>query len=309
MTTASYLSSDGTTKTAKHGDEALTSLVRSQQLILDIHHQIAQRFMSAGVGADQMQAERTLKILFGTKDVDLAIFPPPFDADAPTNDPETMVVGVKSAVSSIAKNRSNNFGASRGDATLLHETHPEQVVGHLQVIMLREVDRVAAKENQMRWVDCAASLLALEHYAKAGNRRRATDPHQNFEDVTLLIVDPAHPRDGVKVYESNDDLIADGWFTAEALERAGVDIADHTLGGIATRLLARHRERFPHRHPCAGPSAATTRVPSRYPRSSTPGSGLVGIVGVSVLAGLVGTAWLRGQPIPRRRFGPAGTFF
>jgi hypothetical protein len=224
------------------GAAALTSLIRSQNPIRRVHAHIAEMLYDSGlVAAERIQFERALPTPFDGKDEDVVVIPRGCDKALGE---QVLAIGVKSQLTSVGKNQKNNFASVRNEATDFHETFPAQVVGHVHLMVLNEVDNRSAKRNKLVWAPAPQLARHISWFAKINGRSSASGPHQHMERVGLLLVDfaPETPR----IYRSVEELVADGWVSRAEVEQYSLDLDGMLFDeGFIVDLLAEHERRFP----------------------------------------------------------------
>jgi hypothetical protein len=224
--------------------KALESLVRSQSLIKPLHHLVASAFFKAGVPLQRMLYERKLETNYDGKDVDLAI-----DTNGTwASGEEIIAVGCKSQIASIGKNLKNNFDAVRSEITNYHEKFANQVVGMVNIVMLREIDDEALKDNRLAWKDTGDYVeKQIRWYMQTNGRTGNNGKDQYAERMALVIVDPAPTGGGKpKVYTNVKDLIRDGFLDEEKATQGPhpLSLNKLTFEHFADDLIAVHRQRF-----------------------------------------------------------------
>lgn len=229
-------------KVGVNGAATLTSLIRSQALIKVVHTHVANRFHhEACVPEDRIYFECTLPTPFDGKREDVALFP---RGCALVPNEEVVAIGVRSQIQSVGKNLKNNFSATRNDATDFHETYPAQVVAHVQVLALSEVNTKKAAYNVLKWDKSPNIARTISWYGKISGRKSETDAPQHTERVGLIIVD-LEPETPI-LYWTLDALKQDKWITDEECRHHKLDLAKLLYDNTFTQDVLRvHASRFP----------------------------------------------------------------
>ena len=229
-------------KTGANGGTTLTSLIRSQTLIKNIHKHVANRFHSeAGVPVEKIYFECKLPTPFDGKDEDVALVP---SGRSLTLGADVVAIGVRSQIQSVGKNLKNNFSATRNDATDFHEVHPAQVVAHVQVLSLSEVNTEKAASNVLAWGKSPNIARTISWYRKISGRKSEMAPHQHTERVGLIIVDLA--PDKPVLYWTLNALEQDKWITVEERRKYNLDLTGLLYDETFTAdVLQVHASRFP----------------------------------------------------------------
>lgn len=196
------------------GTKGKESMIRSSQLINLIHDAVKFELLRYGVAAEQIyphfkesKPEIKLAGLLKQKDQDICVVPngirkvpltitwgpmafqqksDPYGYEYSNN---TLVINVRSQMSSVAKNTDTLFERTFAEALNLHMRYPNMVLGEVYLIPIHEYDdgevakhRVAFKRN----------LTDVEKYISffdsINGRKLGGEPYM-YERCTLLVVD------------------------------------------------------------------------------------------------------------------------
>lgn len=147
---------------------------------------------------------------------------------------QSLVINVRSQMSSLGKNYDTLFERTVAEAQNLHMRYPDIVLGEVYLIPVREYDNVSAGARQVAFSD---KTTDIENYISffCSINARTYDTGENaelvntrsaykYERCALLIVDfnGEHP----KLYNNSEELRRDGLISEDfALEYADVSFA------------------------------------------------------------------------------------
>jgi len=233
ITTATF---DG--KVCSSGLEAKTALIRSEQLIQKIHEEVkvsldaklrAEGFRGYQIHPPIGQPSPELDVwgFLKKKKQDIVVL---FDNPVPeriTEGPlidkidklgkatteKSIVIGVRSQLSSIDKNFDTLMERAFAEAMNLHFRHPRLVVGEVYMLIVREYDDQAMKENRVEFKDRYTNVekfISIFNGISHRECNECTDPHSfyKYEATALLLVD--FSQNPVKLYTTIEELKADG---------------------------------------------------------------------------------------------------
>jgi hypothetical protein len=235
ITTATVHGSPVNTKGEPYGNgqKAKEALIRSQALINHLHEFIKQELVNHHVNPAKIfppigKTKPELKItgLLKQKDQDVCVQPdniPPkvekinwgplayekvtckFGRELTE---QTLVINIRSQMSSLAKNADTLFERTFAEALNLHSLNPKLCLGEVYLIPVREYDDAAMLKNQVAF---KKSTTNIEKYVSFFNfingRLDPTKEHHKYERCALLIVDFSTPTP--KLYNTTDELKAD----------------------------------------------------------------------------------------------------
>lgn len=254
-------------KRFKNGVEAKQALIRSQTLILRIHEVVktdlvdkieATRSHSIHPPLGKSKPELKISGFIKAKDQDLVML---FDgdearretiADGPLKgdiDPvgrqqseRAVVVGVRSQMSSVAKNFDTLMERAFAETLNLRLRLPGLVMGEVYILPIVEYDDVAMRTNRVAW---KKKPIPVEKFIRTftGITGRAaenvTDELYKYERTALVLADfrPETPR----VFLTLEELKSAGAVSADF----EADFAKLSPQDFARDLLAIHRQRHP----------------------------------------------------------------
>lgn len=229
-----------------NGQEAKEALIRSQNLILKIHEVVKVSLLDElsryrtdfsifpPIGA--RSPEMTVYGLLKGKRQDVVVM---FD-DIPDNgvhisegpltgsyDPvghekaeKSIVIGVRSQLSSIAKNFDTLMERSFAETLNLRLRLPNLVMGDVYLIPVVEYDDVLMKRNQVGW---KRDTIAIDKFistflAISGRSSRKSDPEiYKYERVALVVVD--FRQNSPKIFLTTDELKQGGFVSHDFSKR------------------------------------------------------------------------------------------
>lgn len=255
VTQQEYVNKAGDTVRCRDGAAALRAVIRSGAPIQKIHNQVAEQMHATGeVAAHRIAFEKRLPTALEGKNIDVSIIPEgcehalnlPLHGNAKERlTRQVIAIGVKSQLASSSKNQANNFAGVRSDPTELHELSPAQVVGHVQLIAVHEIDSRKAAEGTLTWRKTPNLARTLSWFMKANGRARTTGPHQHLERAGVILADLK--SETPHMYTSITELVADGLISRSERDRYSLDLEGMLFDStFAKDILRIHAERFPN---------------------------------------------------------------
>ena len=196
------------------GSQGKESIIRSSELIELIHDSVKSEFISKGVNPNNIYPhlnERTpeLKIagFLKQKDQDICIIPSgipkkrteitwgplafehKIDIYGEEFSTNTLIINVRSQMSSLAKNSDTLFERTFAEALNLHMRYPNIVLGEVYMIPVHEYDDSAVKEKQVAFKKQQTNLKKYISFFNSINNRKLNGPTYSYERCALLIVD------------------------------------------------------------------------------------------------------------------------
>lgn len=207
------------------GVEGRTSLIRSQKLIMNIHDAVKASFIKDGVEPNlifprlgRSSPELKLKGMYGSKDHDVCVLPrnakpwlDGMDKYGKDYTEQIIVVGVRSQMSSLMKNKKTMFQNNQAEVLSMHLRCPMMVMGEVFMIPTRPYCSEAMKEREIKYLDRPKNVQKyINDFQSFNDRLSVSDQSQaeRYERACLLIVD--FSQSPVKLYTSHDELFADG---------------------------------------------------------------------------------------------------
>jgi hypothetical protein len=129
----------------------------------------------------------------------------PYGFDFSTN---TLVINVRSQMSSLAKNADTLFERTFAEALNLHMRYPNMVLGEVYLIPVYEYDDTEAAKHQVAFKNKHVNVEKYITFFDAINKRQKVEETYKYERCTLLVVD--FRPDSPKLYRNSDELKKDG---------------------------------------------------------------------------------------------------
>ena len=123
----------------------------------------------------------------------------------------SIVIGVRSQLSSIAKNFDTLMERTFAETINLRFRHPRLVMGEVYLLAVKDYDEQLMKENQVGW---RGEYTDVEKFISIFNSMSGRDDFQDmnnfykYERCLLLLVD--FSLDPPKIYETIEELRIDG---------------------------------------------------------------------------------------------------
>lgn len=201
------------------GAKGKESMIRSSQLINLIHDAVKKDFIDAGVNPSNIyphfgDTKPELKIagFLKQKDQDVCIVPSnirkvpttinwgPLAFESKTDDygydysTNSLVINIRSQMSSLAKNSDTLFERTFAEAHNLHRRYPEIVLGEVYLIPVHEYNDDLVKRNVVGFKNKQTNLEKYISFFNAINGRRSDGEDSAYERCALLIVDFNRPQ-------------------------------------------------------------------------------------------------------------------
>jgi len=203
----------------RDGVKGKESAIRSKFLINLIHEAVKYEFIEKGINPDNIyppfgatKPEIKMAGFLKQKDQDICIVPnkitknsttidwgplafekkhDPYGMDYSTN---SLVINVRSQMSSLSKNSDTLFERTFAEAHNLHLRYPEIVLGEVYLIPLYEYDDNLVKENKVGFKSKQTNVEKYISFFNAINNRQSGGDSFAYERCALLIVDFDQPQ-------------------------------------------------------------------------------------------------------------------
>ncbi len=229
----------------ENGQKAKEALIRSSQLIYQLHEHTKDQFVELGVPPSRIvptlgasSPELRIEGFLKAKAQDVCILP---DGAARMSADErlarTICVNVRSQLSSLAKNFDTLYERTFAEALNLHLAFPSMVLGEVYLIPTHEYDDVAMVANRVGFKAASNVAKYVRAFAAINDRDTQDGDEYKYERVNLIIAD--FRQLPVRVYRNTADLRADGLLSASFA--ANPDLWD---GTFAFDLTRQHDLRF-----------------------------------------------------------------
>lgn len=196
------------------GTKGKESMIRSSQLINLIHDAVKYELLAHGIAFNQIyphfgetKPEIKLAGFLKQKDQDICVVPrgvkkqpllinwgpmafqkkhDPYGFEYSDN---TLVINVRSQMSSLAKNSDTLFERTFAEAQNLHMRYPNMVLGEVYLIPINEYDDVEVSNHRVAFKRNITDVEKYISFFDSINDRRLGDESYLYERCTLLVVD------------------------------------------------------------------------------------------------------------------------
>lgn len=245
------------------GNKAKTAMIRSSKPILNIHEAVKYELMNRGLNQklffppiNVRSPELKLAGALKQKDQDVCVIPNKINREKEelkgglldkTIDEygydfteKTLVINVRSQISSIQKNFYTLFERTYAEAQNLHERCPNMVLGEVYLLAIPEYDDTAFGNNLIAYKPLNQNIV--EKYIKSFNaisqRVSIQGNYYKYESTCLLIVD--FRQQTPKIYNSTQELIDDGLLPKNTISNYN----NLTWNNFFTKLINIYDTRF-----------------------------------------------------------------
>lgn len=245
------------------GAKGKESVIRSSALIQLIHDAVKYELIENGVKKDNIYphfgfSKPELKIagFLKQKDQDICVVPSnicqtktpitwgplgfenkidPYGFDYSTN---TLVINVRSQMSSLAKNCDTLFERTFAEAQNLHQRYPNIVLGDVYLIPVYEYDDNLVKSKQVGFKSKHVNIEKYISFFNAINHRQVGGEDYAYERCALLIVD--FSKDVPFLYNDSYELKSAGFIS----KNFGIEYSTLNFKDFARDILKVYEERF-----------------------------------------------------------------
>ncbi len=244
------------------GVKGKESMIRSSQLINLIHDAVKYELIQQRIAPSQImpnfgQTKPEIKLagFLKQKDQDVCVVPfnikkspltinwgpmafqqkrDPYGFDYSNN---TLVINVRSQMSSLAKNADTLFERTFAEAQNLHMRYPNMVLGEVYLIPIHEYDDEQVKYNGVAFKEHQTDVEKYISFFNSVNNRKIGEPDYKYERCALLVVDFSQKQP--KLYRNSDELKKDHIISSSfAIEYATLAF-DHFVNDLLTIYKAR----------------------------------------------------------------------
>lgn len=215
------------------GSEGKQSIIRSSTLINLIHDAIKYELINHGINPiniyphfEETKPEIKLAGFLKQKDQDVCVVPSnikktpqiinwgpmkflnkkdPYGYEYSTN---TLVINVRSQMSSLAKNADTLFERTFAEALNLHMRYPDIVLGEVYLIPVYEYDDVAVSKYEVCFKQHQTDIEKYISFFNSINNRQIEDSSYMYERCALLVVDFSKRRP--QLYRNSAELKSAG---------------------------------------------------------------------------------------------------
>lgn len=249
---------------ATDGAKGKTSIIRSSGLINLIHDAVKHDLIEQGVDPNQVfprlgatKPEMKIAGFLKQKDQDVCVAPKNirrnprkitwgplanenvtdlYGEDYTNN---TLVINVRSQMSSIAKNTDTLFERTFAEALNLHMMYPELVLGEVYLIPLFEYDEATMDDRIISFKGHKTNVAKyISFFTAVNDRSSSEDELYKYERCALLIVDfrPEQPI----LFRTTAQLIEAGFLPGNF----PIELANLSFDSFAKDILQMYKSRF-----------------------------------------------------------------
>ncbi len=245
------------------GTSGKESIIRSSDLINLIHDAVKFEFISFGINPNNIfphfkksKPEIKLAGFLKQKKQDICIIPSGIEKkktpitwgplafqnkedkygyDFSTN---TLVINVRSQMSSLSKNADTLFERTYAEAHNLHMRYPEIVLGEVYLIPVNEYDNELVKQNKVGFKKNQTDLERYISFFNSINNRKLRDDSYKYERCALLIVD--FNKTKPKLFKNSEELK----YTKLISDSFNIEYAELGFESFAKDILEVYAERY-----------------------------------------------------------------
>lgn len=156
---------------------------------------------------------------------------------------KTLIVNVRSQLSSLAKNTDTLFERTFAEALNLHMKYPKAVLGDVYLIPVREYDDDSAKRNIVAFKKKKTKIEQyISFFYSISNRRNTSSDLFKYERCALLVVDFC--RETPFLYSTLEELKRDGLVST----KFNVDYSKINFINFSKDILQEYKNRFGTNH-------------------------------------------------------------
>lgn len=245
------------------GAKGKESIIRSSSLINLIHDAVKYELIQNGVNPNNVfpkfretRPEIKLAGFLKQKDQDICVVPSKITKSSitvdwgpmalkETTDPygfeystNTLVINVRSQMSSIAKNSDTLFERTFAEAQNLHMRYPDIVLGEVYLIPLYEYDDSAVNNHEVAFKKNRTDIEKYISFFNSINNRKKGGNSYSYERCALLIVDFSKSKP--VLFNSSKELIDAGILD----KNFGIEYSTLSFNNFADDILSIYGERY-----------------------------------------------------------------
>ncbi len=247
----------------ERGSDGKTSAIRSSYLINLIHDAVKFELIKNGVDPQKIyphlgetRPEIKLAGFLKQKDQDVCVVPDnitkiksiinwgpmafqnKWDKYGQDYTNNTLVINVRSQMSSLAKNADTLFERTFAEALNLHMKYPELVLGEVYLIPVHEYDDAEVSKHNVAFKTNKTNVEKYISFFDSINNREIGDEFYKYERCALLIVD--FNQEQPRLFKNNQELIDAGIISQDF----GIDYSTLSFNGFVEDLLSIYSNRF-----------------------------------------------------------------
>lgn len=245
------------------GADGKKHLIQSSALINLIHEAVKKGLIDAGVNPMNIyphfgDTKPELKIAgyLKQKDQDVCVVPSNIKKSPTTIDwgplhfehkkdkygyeysTHTLVINVRSQMSSLAKNTDTLFERTFAEAQNLHMRYPEIVLGEVYLIPVHEYDNKLVEQNTVGFKRNHVNIEKYISFFDAINNRKIDGESYAYERCALLIVDFNRPQP--YLFQNSEELKNAGYLSQDF----GIEYASLNFQNFVSDILEIYSDRY-----------------------------------------------------------------
>ena len=247
----------------KGGTKGKDSIIRSSSLINLIHDAVKQSFIDNGIKPSNIfpplgdtKPELKLAGFIKQKDQDICVVPShgikvstpinwgPLSFENKTDEygydysTNTLVVNVRSQMSSLAKNSDTLFERTFAEALNLHMRYSDIVLGEVYLIPVHEYDDDLVKRKKVGFKNKQTNIEKYISFFNSINNRKKGGDNYTYERCALLIVD--FNRKQPYLFKDSNDLKQSGYISQDF----GIEYSNLNFQNFTRDILQVYSERY-----------------------------------------------------------------
>lgn len=245
------------------GAKGKESIIRSSILINLIHDAVKFELIKAGVNPDNIyphigetKPEIKMAGFLKQKDQDICVVPSNIGKTSITIDwgplafeyktdsygfeysTNTLVINVRSQMSSLAKNSDTLFERTFAEAQNLHMRYPDIVLGEVYLIPVHEYDDNLVKQNKVAFRNHQTNIEKYISFFNSINNRTSNGADYAYERCALLIVDFNKPQP--YLFKNSSELKQAGYIS----QNFNIEYATLNFQNFANDILSIYSNRY-----------------------------------------------------------------
>lgn len=251
-------------KVFSNGLKAKESLIRSSRLINLIHDAIKLELFDLGIEPERvfppvnlMSPELKIAGFLKKKDQDVCVVPKGVEMERRLIDwgplkyenqydeygqefsEQTLVINLRSQMSSLKKNADTLFERTFAEPMNLHLIYPEMVIGEVYIIPLVEYDEVPMRHNNIVFKNAYTDITKyISFFSALSGRENPEDDLHRYERCALIIVD--FRGETPKIYTKTSELIEDDLVPNDF----NINFDNISIDGFTEKLVEKYKSRF-----------------------------------------------------------------
>ena len=257
-------------KTYENGQKAKEALIRSQKLINYVHEFVKRDLIQNGIDPELIyppvgntKPELKLAGFLKQKDQDVCVIPKGiskkrrkidwgplafedvYDEYGHDFTEQTLIINIRSQLSSLAKNADTLFERNFAEAMNLHSIYGKAVLGEVYMIPVYEYDDAVMKKNKIEFKTKRTNIEKyISFFTALNNRKDVKKDEFKYERVALLIID--FSKKNPIIYTKTSELKASGLVKSNF----NLELEDVSITNFSKDLIDVYDSRFGKKKIC-----------------------------------------------------------